>query len=108
MEPQLAFEVMVTAFTTVPVLRHFYHEREAIIETNPSDYVCAEVLSQYDDDGVLHPVAYYSTMFTPAGWNYAIVDKEHMGSIEALKKWRPECEGAAYALPFETHHKNLE
>jgi hypothetical protein len=58
-EQQLAFEMMVTAFTTAPALRHFHHEREVIIETDASDYVSAGVLSQRDDEGVLHPVAYY-------------------------------------------------
>ena len=48
-EQQLAFETMVTAFTTAPALRHFDHEREVIIETDASDYVSAGVLSQRDD-----------------------------------------------------------
>jgi len=40
-EQQLAFETMVTAFITAPVLRHFDHDREVIIETNTSDFVSA-------------------------------------------------------------------
>jgi len=49
---------MVTAFTTAPVLRHFDHAREVIIETDASGYVSAGRFSQYDDDeGVLHPGA---------------------------------------------------
>jgi len=42
-EQQLAFEMMVTAFTTAPVLRHFNHDREVIIEIDVSDYVSAGV-----------------------------------------------------------------
>jgi len=56
-EQQLAFETMITAFTTAPALRHFGYEREVLIETDASDYVSAGVLSQRDDDGVLHSVA---------------------------------------------------
>jgi hypothetical protein len=59
-EHQLAFETMVTAFTTAPALRHLDQERELIIESEASDYVSAPVLSQRYDEGVLHPVAYYS------------------------------------------------
>jgi len=58
-EQQSAFEMMVTAFTTTPALQYFDHEREVIIETDASDYVSAGLLSQREDDGVLHPVAYY-------------------------------------------------
>ena len=107
-EQQLVFEAMVTAFTTAPVLRHFYHEKEMIIETDASDYVSGGVLSQYNDDGVLHPVAYFSKKHTPAECNYDIYDKELMAIIKALKEWRPECEGAAYPLKLLTDHKNLE
>jgi len=99
---------MVTAFTTDPVLRHFNHDREGIIETDASDYVSAGVSSHYDDDGVLHPVAYFSNQFTPAECNYDIYNKELMAIIEALEEWRPECEGAAYSLKLITDHKNLE
>jgi len=59
-EQQLASEIMIIAFTTAPALRHFDHEREVIIETDGSDYVSAGVLSQRDDKGVSHPVAYFS------------------------------------------------
>jgi len=107
-EQQLAFEMMVTAFTTAPALRHFDHERDVIIETDASDYVSAGVLSQRDDEGVLHAVAYYSKKHSPAECNYDIYDKELMAIIKALEEWRPECEGAAHPLQLITDHKNLE
>ena len=40
-DQQLAFETMVEAFTTSPVLRHVDYVREVIIETDASDYVSA-------------------------------------------------------------------
>jgi hypothetical protein len=107
-EQQCAFETMVTAFTTAPALRHFDHEREVIIETDASDYMSARVLSQQDEEEVLHPVAYYSKTHSPAECNYDIYDKELMAIIKALEEWRPECEGAAYPLQLITDHENLE
>ena len=65
-EQQLAFQRMGTAFTTAPVLRHFDHDSDVIIQTDASDYVSAGGLSQYDDDGVLHRVAYFSNKHSPA------------------------------------------
>jgi len=105
---QLAFQTMITAFTTALELRHFDHEREVIIETDASDYVSAGVLSQRDDEGILHPVAYFSKKHSPAECNYAIYDKELMAIVKALEEWPPECEGAAYPLQLITDHKNLE
>jgi hypothetical protein len=99
---------MVPTLTTAPALRHLDHEREVIIETDVSDYVFAGVLSQRDDDGVLHPVAHYSKKHSQAQCNYNIYDKELMPIIKALQEWRPECEGAAYPLQLITDHKNLE
>jgi len=105
-EQQLAFETMITAFTTAPVLLHFDHEREVINETNASNYMSVGVLSQCDDEGVLHSVAYYSKKHTPAECNYDIYHKELMAVIKALKEWRPECEGAGYPVQLVTDHKN--
>jgi hypothetical protein len=107
-EQQLAFETMVTAFTTPSALQHFDHEREIIIGTDASDYVSAGVLSQRDDEGVLQPVAYYSKKHSPAECNYDIYDKELMAMIKALEEWIPECEGAGYPLQLITDHENLE
>jgi hypothetical protein len=107
-EQQLAFETMVTALTTAPALRHFDHERQVIIVTDASKYVSAGVLSQRDDDGVLHPVAYYLSKHMPAECNYEIFENELMAIIKALEEWKLECAGAAYPLQLITDHKNLE
>ena len=56
-ERQAAVDTLKTTFTTVPILQHFGHDREILVETDASDYVSAGILSQYDNDGILHPVA---------------------------------------------------
>ena len=73
-ECQAAVDTLNTAFTTAPILRHFDHDREIIVETDASDYVSAGILSQYDDDGILHPVAFFSKKHSPAECNYEIYD----------------------------------
>ena len=57
---------------------HFDVEKEIIVETDASDYVSAGIMSQYDDNGVLHPVAHLSKKHSPAECNYEIYDKELM------------------------------
>ncbi|KAL9567590.1 hypothetical protein ACKAV7_008354 [Fusarium commune] len=50
-----AFLKLKEAFITAPILRLFDWTRDVILETDASDYVSAGVLSQYDDEGRLHP-----------------------------------------------------
>jgi hypothetical protein len=43
------------SFVSAPVLHHFDPEREIMIKTDSSNLVVIGVLSQYDDDSILHP-----------------------------------------------------
>jgi hypothetical protein len=70
-----------------PVLRHFDYKCQIIVETDASDYISAGILSQYDDEGILHPVAFFSKKHTPAECNYEIYDKELMAIVRAFKEW---------------------
>ena len=69
---------------------HFDAEKKIIIETDASDYVSAGIMLQYDDNGVLHPVAYFSKKHSPAECNYEIYNKELMAIIRCFEEWRPE------------------
>jgi hypothetical protein len=60
------------AFTTAPVLAHFNYEKEIVFETDASSYVSARILPQYNDQGVLHPIACFSTKHSPAEEKYEI------------------------------------
>jgi hypothetical protein len=82
-----SFAALKHAFTTTPILRHFDYDREAIIETDALDYVSAGILSQYDDEGTLHPVTFFSKKHSPVECNYEIYDKELMAIVRAFKEW---------------------
>jgi len=64
-EQQAAFDLLKNAFMSAPILRNFGYDWEIIVETDASDYFSAGILSQYDDDGVLHLVAFYSKKYRP-------------------------------------------
>jgi hypothetical protein len=72
------------AFTTAPILRHFDPDLPIVVEADASDYVTAGVLSQYDVDGTLRPVAYYSKRMNPAENNYEIYDKELLAIVRCF------------------------
>ncbi|KAH0608780.1 uncharacterized protein H6S33_001008 [Morchella sextelata] len=107
-EAQTAFNALKKAFTTAPILTHFDLEKEITVETDASDYVSAGVLSQYDDNGTLRPVAYFSKKHSPAECNYEIYEKELLAIIRSFEEWRPELEGAAYPIAVISDHKNLQ
>ena len=78
------------------------------MEINSSDYVNAGMLSQLNDKGVLHLVAYFSRKMAPAKCNYEIYDKELLAIIRCLEEWRPELEGTGLSVKVFTNYKGLE
>jgi hypothetical protein len=59
-----------------------------ILETDALDFALAAVLSQRDEEGHLHPLAFHSRKFQPAEINYEIHDKELLAIVDACKHWR--------------------
>ncbi len=91
-----------------PTLYHYRRDRQAILETDASDWAYGAVLSQYDDEGVLRPIAFLSKNMTPAELNYAIYDKELLAIVRALETWAAELEGTEIPIEIFTDHKALE
>jgi hypothetical protein len=54
------FAELKQVFTTAPVLAHCDYKKEILLQADTSSYISAAVLSQYNDEGVLHPVALFS------------------------------------------------
>jgi len=78
------------------------------VETNASDLVSTAVLSQYNDEGTLHPVAFFSKKHSPAECNYEIYDKELMAIVRAFEDWREELQSVENLISVLTDHKNVE
>jgi len=90
------------------ILVHFNPAKEVIIETDASDFAIGAILSQRDEEGRLHPVAFHSRKFQPAEINYEIHDKELLEVVNAFKHWRRYCEGATHQVQVYLDHQNLE
>ena len=78
------------------------------MKTDASDYVSEGILSQYNENGVLHPVAYFFKKHSPAKCNYEIYDKELKAIVYAFEEWRPELKGSPTPVKVITDHKNLK
>jgi len=107
-EQQTAFETLKTAMVTEPILQHFDPERPVTIETQASDYAIGAICAQPDDNGTLHPVAYYSRKLKDPEHNYDIHDKELLAIVDALRKWDTYCKTMGPKITILTDHKNLE
>jgi hypothetical protein len=70
-------------------------------------YAVGGVLSQYDDDRVLRPCAYFSKKNNAYQYNYEIHDKELLAVVQCLKEWDSELR-LVKSFKVITDHKNLE
>ena len=78
-----------------------------MLECDLLGYVVGGVLSQYDDEGVLRPCAYFLKKNNPHECNYKIYDKELLAVVRCLKEWDAELR---FVKSFKviTNYKNLE
>ena len=103
-----AFEALKKQITEVSILRHYDRNRKAILKTDFSNWCLGGVLSQYDDDGVLHPVTFFSKKMISAECNYEIYDKKLLAIIRGLKHWRFELEDTNEFVEIYIDHKELK
>lgn len=90
------------------MLAHFDTWRRTFLETDSSDYVTAAVLSRYDNNDLLRPVAFMSKRMLPAEYNYEIFDKELLAILKTFETLITEL-GSVEASPLIlSDYKNLE
>jgi hypothetical protein len=104
----MAFDTLKATFTSAPILAHFDLDWDIIVETEASDYVSASVLSQYDDNNVLYPIAYFSKKHSYVECIYEIYDKELMAIVRAFEECCPELQSVTNPIYVLSKHKNLE
>lgn len=107
-EEEKSFQGLKDALMSSPVLCQPDLDRPFFVKCDASDYTTGAVLSQKDDDGKLHPVAFLSKSLAPAERNNDIFDKEMLAVIRALKEWRHFLKGSSFPFTILIDHKNLE
>jgi len=105
---QMIFEELKQQMTTVFVLKHFNSIREVILKMNFLNYVNDKVLSQYDDEDILHSVIFYSKNMIFAECNYEIYDKELLIIIRCLKHWHLKLKCTNILIKIFINHLNLK
>ncbi len=87
-EAQGSFDALKQALSTLPVLRTFDPHRRAVLTTDASGIAVAAILTQPDDDGHQHPVAYESRKLTAAERNYPAHVLELLAVVHALRVFK--------------------
>ncbi len=82
-----AFDNLKKQVSSVSVLHHFDLKRQAILKIDALNYVKDEILSQYDDEKVLHLMTFYSKSMIFAEINYHIYDKKLLIIIQCFEHW---------------------
>ncbi|KAI7909302.1 hypothetical protein M9X92_011710 [Pyricularia oryzae] len=106
-QTQQAFEQLRNAVAREPILKIPDPTKPFEVETDASDYAIGGQLSQRDEEGRLHPCAFFSQKLHGPEFNYQIYDKEFMAIIRAFEKWKPQLSGIKYEVLVYTDHKNL-
>lgn len=103
-----SFEAMKTRFISAPILAMWHEDRITVLEADCSGWAMGGCLSQYGEDGLLYPVAYFSKKLSPAECNYEIHDKELLAIVRCMEEWRGELVGLAKPFVVLSDHKNLK
>ena len=83
-ECQKSFQSLKDILCSHPVLRAPDFGKPFKLACDASNLAAGSALLQEDDQGVDHPVAYYSRKFNTAQCNYSVIEKELLSIILAL------------------------
>ena len=105
---QQAFKLIKKNITSISVLRHYDRTRKTILKIVSLNYVNDEILSQQDDNEVLHSVTFFSKSMLLVKCNYKIYDKKLLIIIKCLKHWRSKLKVTDLFIEIYTNHKSLK
>ena len=101
-----SFASLKDRLCTEPILRSPDFDREFILQTDASDRGIGAVLSQTDEDGVEHPIAFHSRKLIPREERYSTVEKECLAIKAATHNFRVYLLGRQFTI--QTDHRALE
>ena len=104
---EAAFNALVDAVCTAPVLCQPRFEDQFTINCDASAYAIGAILQQGDEKGKLHPIAFLSRTLDATQWNWDIYNKELFAIVHTLTTWQPYLIGNPHKTLINTDHNNL-
>ncbi len=102
------FDNLKKQVSSISVLHHFNLKQQAILKINASNYVKDEILSQYNDEKVLHLMIFYSKSMIFAEINYHIYDKKLLVIIWCFEHWWFELKCTELLIQIFIDHQALK
>ena len=108
-----AFKHLKTLMCAKPILQQPDYTKAFFLATDTSAYSVGTILLQEGElnprtqQPMLCPVAYYSSIFTPAEQNYNIYKREFLEVLKALKCFRPHVAATEIPVTILMDHANL-
>lgn len=106
LDAQTAFDSLKESLLKAPVLTNPDFSRHFYIQCDASTTGIGSVLFQRDDDGVEHPIAFYSQKLNAAQRNYNTTELECLAAVLSVKKFRGYVEGHPFTII--TDHSSLK
>jgi hypothetical protein len=89
-------------------LSYFLSELKTYLESDSSDYVSVEVLSQKENDDLIKSITYFSKILSSVECNYEIYDKKLLTIIRCFEEWRAKLQSVESSINVFIDHKSLE
>ncbi len=102
------FDNLKKQISSILVLCHFDVKHQAILKIDAFNYVKDDILSQYNNESVLHSIVFYSKSMISAECNYHIYDKKLLAIIQCFKHWWFELENTELSIQMFTDHQTLK
>ena len=107
-EERNSFENIKLLLSSGPVLRTADFNKPFVMQVDACHIGIGSVLLQEDTaTGVLHPICYHSQKFTPYQKNYSIVEKECLGILLSLRKFKFFVYDLMYPVKIMCDHNPL-
>ena len=104
-EAQKSFQKIKLLLVNSDALALFDPSLHTVVSTDASDYGLGAVLTQFHPGGVERTVAFASRALTTVERKYSTVEKEALGCVWAVEKWRTYLWGRKFTL--RTDHQAL-
>ena len=100
-----AFETLKKMVTQEPILRMPDFSKTFYLQTDASEHGAGAVLMQEFDDGMKHPIAYYSKKFSVHECVYSTIEKECLAVVWGIRRFQLYLYGVEFVL--ETDNEPL-
>lgn len=97
-ECEKSFQELKHALSSEPVLAFPNTNKPFIVDVDASNLAVGGVLSQIDDNGDSHPIAFFSTALVQSQKNWAATTKEAYALIAAIRHWHVYLAGSKFVI----------